>query len=135
MLLMTGIVHAEGPQPRPGSDGLGDPLYPLLGNGGYDALHYILELTVDVDKNVISGTVEIDAQATQDLSAFNLDFVGFEISALTVDNIPAKYSRTEHELTIMPAKPLLNGKTFTTSITYSGTPNTAQDIAPGCARY
>jgi hypothetical protein len=31
-------------QPTPGSAGLGDRLYPTLGNGGYDALHYNLDL-------------------------------------------------------------------------------------------
>jgi hypothetical protein len=25
--------------PKPGAAGIGDPLFPTLGNGGYDALH------------------------------------------------------------------------------------------------
>jgi hypothetical protein len=28
--------------PSPGSVGIGDPLFPTLGNGGYDAKHYSL---------------------------------------------------------------------------------------------
>lgn len=134
-LCIVGAAHAEGPQPGPGSDGLGDPLYPLLGNGGYDAQHYALDLAVDVDKNTLSGTVTMDANATQDLSAFNLDFVGFDISALTIDGAAAKYTRTQHELTIMPPNPLLNGTHFTTAITYSGTPTAMEDIAPGWGKY
>src|SRR5215813_10951586 len=96
-------ARAGGPQGQPGSDGLGDPLYPLLGDGGYDALHYALDLNVDVDKNELAATVMMDATATEDLSAFNLDFVGFTISALTVNGASAQYTRTTHELTITPA--------------------------------
>src|SRR5262245_37165995 len=69
------------PQPRPtplptASDGLGDPFYPLLGNGGYDALHYTLDLAADMPSGTISGTVALAARATTDLPAFNLDFQG-----------------------------------------------------------
>jgi hypothetical protein len=31
--------------PTPGADGIGDRLFPQLGNGGYDAKHYDLDLS------------------------------------------------------------------------------------------
>ena len=40
-----------------GADGIGDPDFPLLGNGGYDARHYTLDLSADPEANTISGTV------------------------------------------------------------------------------
>ncbi len=126
MLFFTRRTFAGGPQA--GSDGLGDPLFPLLGNGGYDAQHYTLDLSVDVDANTISGTVTMEAQAAQDLSAFNLDFGGFDISKLTVNGVPAEYSRTNHELTIKPANTIANGTAFTTSVTYSGTPSPSSSL-------
>ncbi len=119
--LTVGVARAEGP--AQGSDGIGDSLYPQLGNGGYDALHYTLTLSVDMPTDTLSGTVTMEANALQDLSAFNLDFHGFEISQLTVDGAPAKYSRTSHELTIEPARPLTKGEHFTTAVTYSGSPD------------
>ena len=69
---MLSLVACHPPEEAaPGSAGLGDPLYPGLGNGGYDVSHYTLELDVDVDANFIRGEAGIEAKATQSLSAFN----------------------------------------------------------------
>src|SRR5689334_49957 len=54
------------------SDGLGDPYYPQLGNGGYDAQHYTLDLAADMRSGTISGTVTLAARATAELQAFDL---------------------------------------------------------------
>ncbi|WP_291044992.1 M1 family metallopeptidase [Herbiconiux sp.] len=59
---------------RPGDAGIGDPYFPLDGNGGYDVEHYALDLAYDPETNVLAGTATITATATQNLSAFNLDF-------------------------------------------------------------
>src|ERR1043165_6252843 len=69
-------------KPEPGAPGIGDSLYPDLGNGGYDVQHYALDLTVnDVATSNLTGKTTIDAKATQSLSSFNLDFIGFEITS------------------------------------------------------
>ena len=64
--------------PSPGSSGLGDRLFPQLGNGGYDVQHYDLDLryATSAPTQAIDGTVTILAKATQDLSRFDLDFAG-----------------------------------------------------------
>ena len=63
--------------PSPGAAGIGDPYYPLLGNGGYDAIHYTIDLDLDVEAgSILDATTTIDAVATQDLSTFNLDYPG-----------------------------------------------------------
>src|SRR4051794_18813410 len=63
---------ASGHHPAPGSAGLGDRLYPLLGNGGYDVQNY--DLSVFYPKKdpaqQVHGTVTITAVATQSLSRF-----------------------------------------------------------------
>ena len=41
--------------PTPGADGLGDRLYPTLGNGGYDVLHYDLALRYATRLNSLSA--------------------------------------------------------------------------------
>lgn len=110
------------PEPKPGAAGIGDPYYPELGNGGYDALHYTLELDVDMAENLISGTVTMEAQATQPLSAFNLDFQGFTVNAVSVDHVPAEFQRGGHELTITPNMPLAEGERFSVEVTYRGSP-------------
>jgi aminopeptidase N len=106
-----------------GSSGIGDPYYPLLGNSGYDVQHYTLDLDLDVAGAAITdGTATIDAIALLDLCAFNLDFLGLEIDAITVDGQPASFTRHSGELTIGPATPLPAGARFTTEIAYHGTP-------------
>lgn len=119
-VLVVGVAEAQGPQA--GADGLGDPYYPELGNGGYDALHYSIDLDVDVEGELLSGTTTIQAEATQDLASFNLDFIGFEIEAVTVDGAPAEYGRLGGELTITPGEPLPAGQDFTVAVTYAGRP-------------
>jgi aminopeptidase N len=118
---------------------MGDPYYPLLGNGGYDALHYTLDLAADLQTGILSGTVTVAARATEDLRAFNLDFQGLTIRSITVADQPASYSRTTHELTITPAAPLQSGALFTTTVAYRGVPrmttSEAVPIALGWNRY
>ncbi len=114
--------------PSPGAPGIGDPYFPLLGNGGYDALHYDLALELDIDEgSIVDATATIDAVATQNLSAFNLDYRGPEIDAVTVDGNAAEWSRQGGELAITPAKPIPNGESFQTVVRYPGTPDVSED--------
>ena len=69
----------------------------------------------------------MDAIATKSLSAFNLDFHGLEIGDITVNNIPAKYTRKGDELTIVPTAPLPTGKDFIVVVNYGGTPDPLND--------
>ena len=64
------------PRSRPGAPGIGDPYFPLDGNGGYDVQHYLLDLRYEPATDLLAGRATIRARATQNLSRFNLDFVG-----------------------------------------------------------
>ena len=86
----------------PGSPGLGDPFFPLAGNGGYDVSHYGLNLSYEPSTNQLTGTATIDATATQDLSRFDLDLRGFTISQLEVDGRAATFTRDGQELSVTP---------------------------------
>ncbi len=123
LLLGVSVTQAQ----SAGDPGLGDPYFPLLGNGGYDVQHYDIDLTIDVDADTVAGTTTVTADATEDLSAFNLDFWGLSISDLQVNHAPAQYARKQGELTITPSTPLANGAAFTVAITYSGTPGVLDD--------
>ena len=120
LLILT--IHIAAQDASPGTSGLGDPYFPYLGNGGYDVHHYILEFDVDMGNNFITGTTTIEAIATQNLSAFNLDFSGLDIEAITVNGESAIFSRENTELTITPVKNINNDERFTTVISYSGIP-------------
>src|SRR3954453_18086545 len=69
----------------PGSPGLGDPFFPLGGNGGYDVGHYALTLAYDPATKVLDGHARITATATQDLARFDLDLRGFNVPGITVN--------------------------------------------------
>lgn len=106
-----------------GSSGIGDPYFPLLGNSGYNALHYDLALDLDVAGNAITaGLATIEAVALVDLCAFNLDLNGLEIEGIAVDGTPAQFTRRGSELTVMPAAPLGAGSPFTVDVRYHGVP-------------
>ena len=111
----------------PAAEGLGDSFYPLLGNAGYDVLHYRIELDVDPAANTISALTTVTAQATQDMSAFNLDLSGLEVQDVTVDGVAAGFSRTGTELTVRPALALVDGQEFSVGVSYSGTPEPIDD--------
>ncbi len=111
--------------PAWGGSGLGDAYSPLWGNGGYDVQHYEIDLEVDVTENQVEGLTALDAEATQELDAFNLDFLGMEISNVSVNGADATFCRDDAgELTIIPDRPLAEGESFTTSVSYHGTPLT-----------
>lgn len=111
----------------PGSSGLGDPFFPLAGNGGYDVKHYSLALAYDRATNRLDGRVSIRAKAEQDLSSFNLDFRGYEISDLEVNDRDADFSRDGQELTVVSEGGLRRGQTFLVRVEYSGNPEPIVD--------
>ncbi|MFT4040945.1 MAG: M1 family metallopeptidase [Thermomicrobiales bacterium] len=122
-IAQAGTPVAGFPGCAAGSSGLGDAYFPLMGNSGYDALHYTLDLDLDVRAGEIrQGHATISALALIDLCAFNLDFRGLDITAITVDGAPATFSRREAELTVTPAQPLLAGQRFTIEVAYHGAP-------------
>jgi aminopeptidase N len=117
----------------PGAPGAGDPYFPDMGNGGYDAQHYGLTVTYDPGTKAIDADAKISARATQNLSRFDLDFQGpLKISKLTVNGRAASYQRTgAQELVITPGHGLQAGREFTVEVAYSGVPQLINDPALG----
>ncbi len=121
------LGHSGGAVPagfHPGAPGVGDPYFPLEGNGGYDVKHYDLDLSYSPDTHLLQGSNTITATATQNLSSFDLDFKGFDVSAVDVDGQAATFARDGQELTITPTAGLPRGQTFTTKVSYAGKPQT-----------
>jgi aminopeptidase N len=122
IIVLVGVSSAAAQGPDQGADGIGDAYYPQLGNGGYDAQHYTLDLVVNVERNTVQGSATIDALATQPLAAFNLDFAGLEVEAVAINGAPVEYERQDRELVVIPAAPLADGEPFTVEVTYRGEP-------------
>jgi aminopeptidase N len=115
----------------PGAPGIGDPYFPLMGNGGYEVDHYALDLHVWPRANRIRAVATISATATQALSAFNLDFRGLRVTSLAVDGRQAAVTRRGGEMTVTPAAPISSGAAFTVVVAYHGRPQPIAHIGWG----
>jgi aminopeptidase N len=115
--------------PSPGAADSGDPLFPGLGNGGYEVGHYTLDLTYasTAPAQTIPAVVSVRARATQALSRFDLDFRGDSVDSVAVDGEPATFSREGEELVITPAEPIDDSQPFVVRVAYSSGP---QEITP-----
>ncbi|MFO6452101.1 MULTISPECIES: M1 family aminopeptidase [unclassified Aeromicrobium] len=129
-------TSASAADPVAGARTSGDSLFPNVGNGGYDVKHYDLDIawtpgTPVATASTIAATAKITATADAPLSEFSLDFEGLSVDSVTVNGVPATWTRdvdaavTKYKLIVTPATPV-EGE-FTTVITYSGSPVTHID--------
>jgi aminopeptidase N len=114
--------------PGGGTGGLGDPFYPSLGNGGYDTEHYTITLDVDINDRTVEGSAEILIKATQEIAAFNLDLYGLNVHQVTINSVPAEYTRQDSELIIFLDEPIPSGDEFTVLVEYNGAPSGVPDL-------
>ncbi len=119
----TTTSAAAGPGGSAGAGGVGDPYFPETGNGGYDVDHYALDLTWNPTREHLDGVTSIDAVATEALSSFSLDLIGLRVTAVDVDDKPARWERPDdHELVVTPGHTLADGAPFSAVVHYDGTP-------------
>jgi len=116
------LVIAASSAPTPGADGIGDSYFPQLGNGGFDARHYALDVAYNPDTDRLDGRTTLTARATQNLSSFDLDLQKLEVTKVEVNGRRAQFTRTGDELRITPRDFLRKGKDFTVAVTYGGVP-------------
>jgi len=124
---------------RAGALEIGDPYYPGMGNGGYDAEHYRLDLDVDFTSDELSAHAAVRARALQDLASFALDLYGLDVTAVSVDGASATFERAglvessdgkppvATELVVRPAAPLSSGIVFEVQVDYHGWPDGRPD--------
>jgi aminopeptidase N len=122
--ITTTSLGPKGCQPQPSSangDGIGDALFPSLGNPGIDVTNYDLDLTHMAGEKVITATVGLDIQATAALETFTLDSFGPVVSSVQVDGAEATFEQTDPELSITPRTPLSCASSFRVDIDYTVT--------------
>jgi aminopeptidase N len=105
-----------------GSPGIGDPYFPLDGNGGIDVRRYSVHDRYAFGRKRLSGWTRLKVRATQDLLTFNLDLL-LDPSRVTVDGDRVRFRKTNvHELRVRPDRPIRAGTTFTVGVRYAGHP-------------
>ncbi|HEX3261258.1 MAG TPA: M1 family metallopeptidase [Pseudonocardia sp.] len=116
-----------GPSGAVGAPGVGDPFFPLAGNGGIDVQDYDLRLSYNPATDRLEGTATLRIVATQELRRFDLDLRKFTLGTVTVDGVPAAITRDGQELQITPKRTLRKGAAFTVVVPYAGVPEPVVD--------
>ncbi|MRJ77987.1 hypothetical protein GEV29_15720 [Aeromicrobium sp. SMF47] len=151
LVATAGAGTAYAADPVNGGLSAGDSLFPRQGNSGYDALHYDIELKVDVAVSSTNNapatttfpaaTTTVTARTTDaPLASYAFDFQGsvgdldastLNVDSVAVDGAPATFTRientTESDATtdehklIVTPSRPVSGE-FTTVVRYHGTP-------------
>ena len=123
----------EPPTFSPGARTLHDPLLAQIGNGGYDAIHYEIELGYDPAANRFdSASTTITARATKNLSQLSLDFQDLPAREVLVDGERARFEQVATKpfenptatvpmkLVVTPPAGIRAGRELTVEVDYSG---------------
>jgi len=108
--------------PVAGSAGIGDPYFPLEGDGGYDVSAYDIHLRYDPSSDRVQGHTTITARASESLSRFDLD-LRLPASAVMVNDQPAQFHEEGGKVQVSPAVPVLAGAPMTVQVDYAGVPS------------
>jgi aminopeptidase N len=114
-------------KPVAGAAGVGDALFPGLGNGGYDVASYTIVIDARPDDPAIRATTRIDAVATIDLLSFDLDLHGFSLRSILVDGTAAAFVRDGDEVIVTPSQPIVERAKFSVDLAYDGIPQPLSD--------
>ncbi|NGN69800.1 M1 family metallopeptidase [Streptomyces sp. A7024] len=103
--------------------GIGDPLFPHLGNPGYDVSDYDIALAYGGrNDRPLRAVTTITARADRDLADFNLDFSDGRVSRVDVGGRPARFAAAGEDLTVTPAKPVRAGQTMRVTVRHTSDP-------------
>ncbi|WP_446047514.1 M1 family metallopeptidase [Streptomyces olivaceus] len=126
------LVAASAP---PTPLGVGDRLYPHLGNPGYDVAAYDLAFTYSgSNSEPLEAVTTIDARATADLDRINLDFAHGKVDSVEVDGEPADFAPAGEDLVVTPQDALDEGERMRITVRHSSDPVYAEDRPGGWVR-
>ncbi|MYU24980.1 M1 family metallopeptidase [Streptomyces sp. SID8352] len=115
--------------------GIGDRLYPYLGNPGYDVTDYDLSFTYSGDNGRPLGAVTvIDARVTERLDRLNLDFAHGTVDSVEVDGAPAAFATAGEDLVVTPREPLDAGRRTRITVRHTSDPVSSEDRPGGWVR-
>ncbi|MFE3899214.1 M1 family metallopeptidase [Streptomyces sp. NPDC059153] len=120
------LVAAALPSPVP--LGIGDPLFPRLGNPGYDVLSYDIGLTYHgSNSKPLDAVTTIDARTTEPLDRINLDFAQGTVRTVEINGLRADFAAADEDLVIQPPSRLPAGAPLHITVRHTSDPNGGQD--------
>ena len=115
--------------------GVGDRLFPSLGNPGYDVVSYDLSFTYSgSNTEPLQAVTTIDAWTTARLDRFDLDFAHGEVQSVVVDGRPAAFARAGDDLVVTPQSPLPQGGWTRITVRHTSDPRPAEGRDGGWVR-
>lgn len=115
--------------------GVGDRLFPHLGNPGYDVASYDLSFTYPgSNSKPLTAVTTIDAWTTTELDRINLDFAHGEVRSVEVDGQPAAFTGAGEDLVVTPDEPLPGGSWMRITVRHTSDPVSAADRDGGWVR-
>ncbi|MFK8906712.1 M1 family metallopeptidase [Streptomyces sp. YS-3] len=120
------VLAAAPPPPAPA--GIGDPLFPGLGNPGYDVLAYDIGFTYQGDNSKpLEAVTTIDARVTGWLEHINLDFARGTVHGVEVNGQEAGFASADEDLVITPPRPVYPGEELRITVRHTSDPGAGQD--------
>lgn len=108
--------------------GIGDRLFPHLGNPGYDVIAYDIAFGYGGDNSKpLDAVTVIQARATDRLERINLDFAQGTVRSVAVNGRPASYESTGEDLVVTPAYSVPWGGTMRIAVRHTSNPSAGSD--------
>ncbi|MFG2129582.1 M1 family metallopeptidase [Streptomyces sp. NPDC048751] len=115
--------------------GVGDRLFPHLGNPGYDVASYDLSFTYPgANDKPLQAVTTIDARTTTELERVNLDFAHGKVTSVEVDGESASFAGAGEDLVVTPVRPLAEGSRLRITVRHTSDPVSAKDRDGGWVR-
>ncbi|WNI28823.1 M1 family metallopeptidase [Streptomyces sp. ITFR-6] len=115
------LVAATLPAPVP--LGIGDPLFPHLGNPGYDVLAYDIGLDYrGSNSEPLEAVTTIDARTTGPLDRINLDFTRGTVHSVSVNGLRADFAVEDEDLIVEPPGRLPAGVPLRITVRHTSDP-------------
>ncbi|MFD1658602.1 M1 family metallopeptidase [Streptomyces caeni] len=116
------LVAASAPAPAVPL-GVGDRLYPTLGNPGYDVRSYDLSFTYPGgNSEPLTAVTTIRARTTERLERVNLDFAHGTVQSVAVNGAPADFAIAGEDLVVTPAAPIPRRSTLRITVRHTSDP-------------
>ncbi|WP_369249639.1 M1 family metallopeptidase [Streptomyces sp. R41] len=121
------LIAASAPNPA-APLGVGDRLFPHLGNPGYDVESYDLAFTYPgTNSKPLAAVTIIDAVTSSRLERINLDYARGTVGSVDVNGAPAAFTRVGEDLVVTPEEPVPAGSWMRITVRHTSDPVAAKD--------
>jgi aminopeptidase N len=105
-------------QPAGGPQGVGDELFPDLGNPGIDVAAYDVRVAYDPETRLLDGDVTLTVDLVEDRTGITLDAKELVVEEVTVDGDPVPFEERSPELVIDPETARQAGERLEVNVRY-----------------